>query len=277
MKLSQSHDLFWRLISAPEGVAAGLAALRDPDPRLPSGIDGWIRGDERAGAVERLDIYASMYFFRLFDCLAEDFPALHSVLGHETFHHVARDYLAAHPSRHPSLRALGAALGDFLERKPLHGQPPYLADLARFEWLLLEAFDAADRTPQPSERLKTLPAEEWPLLRLELSPSLQVLDAAAPVHEVWTAATDGREIPSIAMRRTVLRVWRHDQRVFHRVIDDIERTALQSIERREGFAATCEAVARLVGEERATLELVRALDRWLDDGLVVGFDLSVTR
>ena len=81
-----------------------------------------------------------------------------------------------------------------------------------------EAFDAADRTPLSPERLKTLPAEKWPLVRLELSPSLQVIDAAAPVHEVWAAATGGREIPSIAMRRTVLRIWRHDLRVFHRVM-----------------------------------------------------------
>jgi hypothetical protein len=154
------------MISAPDGVAAGLAALRESDRLLPTGINDWIRGDERLGALERLDIYASMYFFRLLDCLAEGFPALHAVVGHETFHHIARDYVATHPSRHPSLRALGAALGDFLERDRLRWQPPYLADLARFEWLLLEAFDAADRAPLPPERLKSLPAEKWPLVRL---------------------------------------------------------------------------------------------------------------
>src|SRR6266404_2840200 len=276
MKLSLSQELFWRMISAPDGVAAGLSALPESDRLLRTGIDGWIRGDERVDAVERLDIYASMYFFRLLDCLAEDFPALHAVVGHDTFHHIARDYVATHPSRHPSLRAFGAALSDFLERDPLREQRPYLGDLARFEWSLLEAFDAADRTPLPPERLKTLPAETWPLVRLELSPSLRVIDAAAPVHEVYAAATDGREIPSIAMRRTVLRIWRHDLRVFHRVIDDLEWAALQSIERGEGFAATCEAATRIVGEERAALEVARTLDRWLDDGLVVGFDISAT-
>ena len=58
----------------------------------------------------------------------------------------------------------------------------------------IEAFDAGDRTPLSPERLKTLPAEKWPLVRLELSPSLQVIDAAAPVHEVWAAATGGRAL-----------------------------------------------------------------------------------
>jgi len=272
--LADTQRIFWQLISAPEGVSARLAALVDREPALPSGLDGWIRGDERLGAVDRLDVYSSMYFFRLLDCLAEDFPALDAVLGHEGFHRLARDYLAVHPSRHPSLRMLGRALADFLETHPLSEERPYLADLARFEWALFDAFDAADVPPLPSERLKAVPPEDWPSARLSLTPSLRIVEAGAPVQDVWTAATEGKELPPITKRPTVLRVWREELRVFHRPIEPVELAAVRSVERGENFQATCEAAAAIVGAERAGPEVLAILERWIGDQLIVGFETA---
>src|SRR5689334_13525809 len=131
--LAQTQELFWRLIRAPEGVEAAVAEL-GARAELPLGLEAWIQGDERLGAVARLDVYANMYFCRLLECLAEDFPALHAMIGHESFHRLAADYLAAHPSRSPSLRVLGRALADFLDHHALSDAWPFAADLARFEW-----------------------------------------------------------------------------------------------------------------------------------------------
>jgi hypothetical protein len=273
-KLTQTQDVFWRLISAPEGVAAGLAALPDRERALPFGLEGWLRGDERLSAIERLDVYANMYFFRLLDCLAEDFPAIRAVVGHERFHALVADYLTIHPSEHPSVRMLGRALGDFLETHPFSGEVSYLPDLARFEWHLLGAFDAADAEPLAAECLQQLAPGDWPTLRLVLTPSLRILEARAPVQEVWFAATEGRKLPTIASQPTALRIWREDLRVFHRTIDSLELTALRAAERGERFAAMCDAAAGLVGEERAASELVAILHRWLADRLIVGFDVE---
>jgi hypothetical protein len=269
-RLAQTQDVFWRLISAPEGVAAALAALPDRERTLPFGIEGWLRGDDRLSAIERLDVYANMYFFRLLDCLAEDFPAIHAVVGHERFHALVADYLTIHPSEHPSVRMLGRALGDFLETHPLSGEVSYLPDLVRFEWHLLGAFDAADAEPLAAECLQQLVPGDWPALRFVLTPSLRILEARAPVQEVWSAATEGRELPRIASQPTTLRIWREDLRVFHRTIDRLELMALRAAERGERFAAMCDAAAGLVGEERAASELVTILHRWLADHVIVG-------
>lgn len=270
--LADTQRIFWRLISAPEGVRAGLAAVAEREPVLRSGLQGWIRGDDRLGATERLEVYSNMYFVRLLDCLAEDYPALHSVIGHEKFHRLAADYLAAHPSRHPSLRMLGGALGEFLATHPLATEWPYLADLARFEWALLEAFDAADVSPIPQDRLRAAPAEAWPHARLLVTPSLRIVEARAPVQDVWKAATEGTEIPSIEARPTVLRVWREELRVFHRAIEAAELAVLRSIERGEDFQTMCEAAAAVVGEEEAGPKVAALLERWLADQLIVGFE-----
>jgi hypothetical protein len=274
--LPTTQRLFWRLIRAPEGAAAALAALEDRARLLPDGVDGWIRGDDRLGAVARLDVYGRMYFFRLLDCLIEDFPALHAVVGHERFHSLAADYLSAHPSCGPSLRTLGRSLAEFIERHPLGEErtDAFLADLARFEWALLEAFDASDAAPVAAQRLKDLPAERWPDLRLALAPSLRIVEAGAPVHELWAAATERRALPALAVRPTVLRIWREDLRVFHRPIDDLELAILRRAGSGERFAALCEVAATITGEGAASVRVAGLLQRWLADSLIVGFDAS---
>jgi len=195
---------------------------------------------------------------------------VHAVVGHEAFHVLVGDYLQRHPSTSRSVRSLGRFLAHFLDGHAFATEHPFVADLARFEWALLEAFDARDAAPLVPERLRSVPIEEWPELRLALTPSLRIVEAGAPVQEVWTAATKGQPLPTIAAQRTVIRVWREDLRVFHRVIDDVELAALRAIAEGASFAAACDAASELVGEDRAPLEVARLLERWLGDQLLVG-------
>src|SRR5439155_19415270 len=62
--LEQTQQLLWKLITAPEGAAAGLAALAVADRATAKSL---VCGDERIGAIERVEIYADMYFYRLRD------------------------------------------------------------------------------------------------------------------------------------------------------------------------------------------------------------------
>jgi len=251
-RLDDTQRILWRLITAREGRA-----------------DEVVRGDERFGAEERVDVYAGMYFYRLLECLAEDFPALHSVVGHDDFHALAADYLAAHPSESPSVRMLGRKLGDFLERHPLGENRFWLADLARFEWDLLEAFDAPDAVPIGVEDLAAVEAERWAELRFALTPSLRVLEASAPVDDVWKAATAGHAPTTVERRPTALRVWREGLEVFHRKLEPLELAALRAAAGGARFDEICLAAAAVVGDDAAATEVVRLLRRWLGDGMIV--------
>jgi hypothetical protein len=252
-RLDDTQRIFWRLITEREGVAGAL-----------------VRTDERFGAAERVGVYAGMYFFRLLECLAEDFPAVHAVVGHDDFHGLAADYLAAHPSEHPSVRRLGRRLGDFLTRHPLGEQCFWLADLARFEWSLLEAFDAADAIPIKSGELAAVAPDLWSELRFTLAPSLRVLEAAAAVDEIWKAATEGQAIPSVDRAPTALRVWREGFDVLYRKLESLELEVLRAVARGELFGEICEAAGRIAGDDRVVVEIVKVIRRWLDDGMIIG-------
>jgi hypothetical protein len=225
-RLADTQHLLWTLISAPEGAAS---ALRGDEARLRDAVEAQIVGDERLSAIARVDIYAEMYFYRLLDCLAEDFRCVRSVVGETRFHNLITDYLLAHPSTHPSLRFAGRHLPTLLETHPVSTDWPFLAELARLEWALLDAFDAADRVPLAAGALERVAPSAWPALRFALAPSVRLLDLRWAVHDVWAHVERGAPAPTPRHAAITLLVWRRDLRVFHRPIDAAERLALERV------------------------------------------------
>lgn len=271
-RLRESQEVFWHLITAPEGVEQGLETLPEAQRRLPGGLEGWLRGDRRLGAKERLDIYANMYFYRLLDVLKEDYPALLAAVGEVAFHNLVTDYLLVHPSTHPSLRFLGRHLPGFLRHHPLARARPWLADLARLEWAMVEAFDGPDAEPLAAERLQALPAPRWASARLRFVPTLEVLRLSSPVHEAWSRLRSGGAAGDVGEGPTTLRVWRKGFSVFHRAVEPPEEAALGAVLAGEDLGGVCEAVAVLEPPERTPLAVAAILKGWFADGLIAGLE-----
>ena len=190
LALQGTESLFWDLITAPEGVRPGLETLVRDGKAAPSAIDALIAGDERLPAAERLDIYANMYFFRLLDCLREDFPRLASALGEDRFHNLATDYLMAHPSENPSLRYLGRRLPEFLAGHSLARESSCLADLALLEWTRADLFDAADARPLGRDDLGRLSQEQAGDLTLRAVPAFLLLRLDHDAPRLWRDLRD---------------------------------------------------------------------------------------
>ena len=220
----------------------------------------------RLSAADRIEIYRGMYFWRLRGALAEDFPKLEKALGEDGFSDLARDYLLAHPSRHPSLRHLGAGLPGHLAGGGAAGRPPWAADLAALEWARVDAFDAADASPVSAAELRQTEPERWPGLRFRLAPCVRMLDFGWPVHEVWSDPNGAAPDP----RPTSLRVWRAEGGVFHALMDELERPALATLASGGTFADVCEALADAAGLD-APRQAAGLLARWLGDALIADF------
>lgn len=275
MNIPTLHDtqrLLWKLITAPEGTAAGLADL---NPQERGVAESLVRADSRMSAVERIDIYANMYFYRIHDCLRDDFPALRAVLGEIDFHDLITDYLLAHPPTHFSLRHAGRHLADYLSDHPFAEARPYLADLAALEWSVMEVFDAPDAEPLAATTFGTIPQDRWPDLRLQVTPAFQLLRSPWPVHTAWQRTQDGEALGNLELQPqpTILRVWRQDLRVFQRPIDAAEDAGLTAILAGASFADVCQRIV----EHDPAADAQRAfalLGKWITDGLLTGFTQS---
>jgi hypothetical protein len=89
LSLADTQARFHALVTAREDVAA--IAARDPAAR--AAIDALVVGDERLSAVERLDVYATMYFVRIHDVLRAELARTAAALGGQAFHALVTDYL----------------------------------------------------------------------------------------------------------------------------------------------------------------------------------------
>lgn len=273
--LRRVQDAFWDLIAAPEGVRQGLTALEAEGVLAPSDVEAWFLGDERADALSRLDIYASMYFYRLKDALAEDFPNLVAHLGQDRWHDLVTDFVLAHPSTRPSLRWVGEPLPAFLASHPLSGTRPYLSDLAALEWARSDVFQQLDTPPLDRAALGAVPPEAWAGLTLLPIAALHVVRARWNVAALWRRLEDGEAVEpgSVEARDQAILVWRLDLVVHHRSLEEDEARALEALVARATFAEVCEAIAGGGGDVEAAAERAAGfLGSWLEDELLSGFE-----
>ncbi len=77
----------------------------------------FIKPNDRLSAFERLEIYNRVYWFRILDCIYDDYPGLRAILGERKFMRLATAYLAKYPSISFTLRNLGQRLEKFLREE----------------------------------------------------------------------------------------------------------------------------------------------------------------
>ena len=265
MKLADTQARFATLVTARDSVAE--IAARDGDAR--AAVDTMIVGDARLSAVERLDVYASMYFVRIHDVLRGDYARTLAVVGGEAFHGLVTDYLEACPPRDPSLREAGARLPGFLAGHALGRARPWLAELARLERARLEVFDGPDATPLSIAVLSQLPPARFAGLRLALVPAHRVLAARFAIAETWRSDDPASVAPPRETSETLI-VWRRDGEVFHRPADADEAHWFPRLSAPDGvaFEVVCAQLADtrgLVGSAARAFEL---LARWAGEDLI---------
>lgn len=109
--------------------------LRDPDSvQPPAGIRD-----------ERLAVYRELLFNNLQSLLAGNFPVLRATLPDPRWHALVRNFYAGHRCHTPLFTEIGREFVRWLEDGADPGLPPWVAELAHYEWveLALQISDAA--------------------------------------------------------------------------------------------------------------------------------------
>lgn len=163
---------------------AGFArALWDARLARPEGIVG------RAGrpTADRFDIHRNNIFASLTAALRARFPVVVRLVGDAFFSDMAVVFIRRHPPHSPVILEYGGAFAAFLEGFDAVDALPYLADIARLEWLRHLAAHGADAVPADLSPLAALPQPVMAELRFTLHPTAAVLSSAYPVVSIWRA------------------------------------------------------------------------------------------
>lgn len=229
-----------------------------------------LRGNAREDAAAMFAVYQNAYWSRLVESLRVDFPGLKALAGAAEFDRLARAYIARHPSVDPSIRWAGRRLAEFLAAEPGYRDDPWLADMARFDWALAHAFDAADAPAAGLAALAAVPPEFWGGVKLDPHPTLDAFAISTPVDTVrpLLLADAGAPFDRAARTTGALMVWRIGYDLKFRAIDPVEYGAVAAVRSGASFGDLCEFLATQMEADQAVMAAARILRGWLEWGII---------
>ena len=145
-----------------------------------------------------------------------------------------------------------------------------LADLAAFEWLLAEAFDAADDNPVGMESLAVVPAQDWGEVSFEFRGALRLLTTHSNAVQIWQSLKDDGEAmdPVCFDQGMDWLIWRKDLATYFRSIEALELRTLLAARRGASFSQLCELIAAETNESEAPLKAASLLRGWYTEELI---------
>jgi hypothetical protein len=225
--------------------------------------------EDGLGPDQRLQVYANNCLTILSGALAAIFPATQQLLGERFFVQAARAFVRKAPPSEGPLFRYGGGFPDYLSLLPDMAPFPFVPDVARFEWVMNEAYHAADCAPLAAAALQALPLERYEGLQLRLHPSARLIGSQYPVHAIWEAARPGAaETPvDLAAGPVNLLVIRPEFDVIYRVLGKGEAALVGAI---ADGATLADAGARALDAEPA-LALDKVLAAHLSGGSFASF------
>ena len=277
----------FRPLNARDGMQA-----RWTDGRSMSSVaQGFIKPNDRLSSFERLEIYNRVYWFRVLECLYDDYPGLRAIVGETKFMKLATAYLAKYPSASFTLRNLGQRLEKFLGEEPRWIAPhaELALDMVRFEWAQVVAFDDAARPQLTTDDLLDVPPSK---LRLGLQPYLSLLelnfavdkfflavkkresavlrDEASNTFEAMPQRVKGERRGRLPKRERVhLVVHRCDNMLYYKRLEPEAFAILEGFQKGKTVEKAC--VAALAKSTRTDLDWTRQIREWFHDWSALGW------
>lgn len=261
-----------------DGAEAGVrsAAAGRLLPGAAQDLPGVVLPSKALTPIERLDIYAHMYYIRLVEILQEEYPTTLQILGRQEFSRVCRRFIEKHPSRHRSLNQLSTKFPDFLAKALPPGHRRGLAvDVARIERTMEDVFDAPRAEPLTAAEFAAIGANEWGRVRLSVNPALRMLKLRYPANDYMNAIRAGRTPRLPAPRASFAIVFRRDYQVFRKPQAPEQFRLLTALMagRKLAVAVSGSVSRKSGGAER----LAAMLGSWFREWAAAGLFCGVTR
>lgn len=161
-----------------------LAHLRNPELQpLPTGFD------QRGAAI-----YVDLLYNKFNDSLTTCFPVTYAILGETAWQRLLKDFIAQHRCLSPYYRQIPDEFVLYLQNeRQVTDDPPFLAELAHFEWIEL-ALSIAEAEPVVSETLTDTHILDAVLM---FTPVMRLLHYVWPVQQI-NQAYQPDEPPAVA-------------------------------------------------------------------------------
>jgi len=203
-------------------------------------IDGY--GD----ADPLVSIYRNTSLKGALDALADNYPTVATIVGHEVFVRLALAFVGEHPPGSPVLAVYGVGFADWLEHQPIMGDLPYLSGVALIDRLRTETSMAPDADLLDPARLAGWDVEKWSRSAAPLHPATRFGWFTVPAPSIWLAHLDP-DTAEIApeWRAEGILLTRVDHEIVARRIGAAEHRILSGLRLGETIGEAAAATAKL--------------------------------
>jgi len=216
------------VVMHPDGAAAGVRASR-ARRLLAAGardLGQVVQPSKQLTSLERLEIYAHMYYARLVEVLEAEYPTVRQVLGPDTFEAACRGFVAKYPSRSRLLNGLSARFPDYVARTlPRTHRSGLVVDIARIERAMEDVFDAPRAEPLSAAEFAAVGERS----RLRVNPALVLLELEYPANAHMNALRRGERPRVPRPRPSHVIVFRRDFQVLRREQEPDQFRLLQAL------------------------------------------------
>jgi len=250
---------------------------------------GFIKSNDRLTSLERIEIYNRQYWYRLLDCLWDDYPGLRAMLGLKKFEKLRIAYLDRYPSKSYTLRNLGSRLVQFLQEEPQLIAPhqKLCLDMARFEWAQVVAFDGEAKPPisvddllgKDPAKLKvaiqpyiTLMRMDYPLDDFVLAVKKQdsaLRGEASNAVEANREAEREKKIRLPKPKTIYLAVHRHQDDLYYKRLEPAAFDILTRL--RDGATIDQACAAAIAADDSSETDWAATIKKWFADWMELGW------
>ena len=237
---------------------------------------GQVRDTSKADRVTLLDVYRDGYALRLIEVLTIDYPRR---AGDGRARRLRRTWRAPiSPTIPRAIHRCAGSAGSWPTSWPTrapYNSSPALAEMARFEWALGEAFDSVDADAGHGRGRDGGAARGVG----DDLPSRRSRRCSA-----WPSPTTCRRRGSAARRSSRARsrsraldapvpwvIWRPERVSNFRSLEPDEAAMLGAMVERPPFPALCEALLPYVEEDQAAARAAGLLRAWVEEGMIGSF------
>lgn len=231
-------------------------------------------GTDRVPVDVRLSIYTEGYRLRLIDALEDMYPALHTLVGDDSWDALTRHYISITPSRHFSIRYYGGSLANFLRTTAPYSEQPCIHEMAQFEWMLREVFDAPDAESVTLASMSAAGVVEWGDVLFTLHPTVRFLNLYWNVPGLWKAIEQASDpiAPVERSQAVTWMLWRSNLITYFRALEPMETRFFTGLNKHT-FGDLCDDLAGHAAEQAAVIA-AGFLRRAFDDGLIAALQID---
>lgn len=261
------------IIMHPNGVEGAIhtdTTQKDPATMDPEIV---VLPSKQLKSLDRLSIYANMYFLRLIEVMSNEFPTVCHVLGVELFNDVVKDYVIRYPSTYYNLNRLGSKFPHYLygEAQDIPYQK-FVASVACVERAMEDVFDERYVERISFEKIQNIPNDKWDEICLQINPALRLLELDYPVNGYMTAVRENRHMDIPAHEKTYIVIYRSNHQVWREDLDPIRYTLLCKLQGGDTLGMALEACVSLsaVDVEKLSANLGNWFKEWASEEFFCG-------